>query len=314
MSDSSARAELVKKLNAEGDYAADYLEELLDIADLDGDIEISVESDRAAVAVVTDGTVDRRLKRLIGDNGEVLDSLQELARLAVQAKTGERSRLMLDIAGHRAAHREEIAAIAQEAIAAVFASGESVSLKPMNPFERKVVHDFAANAGLVSDSEGIGPARHVIVSLPSEDDQEEGAASKVPSTADSADEVEVDDADGDAALGESGGSDDVDELDAVTDEADAAVAADSSRDTDDAADADANLEASSTSGADAASPVSEDQESAPVNEAAESSELVGDHSAAPTEDGDNDTEDTNDTDAASTTDAAAPDPAPGESN
>ena len=119
MSIPSSRSELIKKLDAEGDLAADYLEELLDIADLDGDIEISVEAERAAVAVVTDGPADRRLKRLIGRNGEVLESLQELTRLAVQSKTGERSRLMLDIAGYREAHRAEIAAIAREAIATV---------------------------------------------------------------------------------------------------------------------------------------------------------------------------------------------------
>ena len=152
------RAELVKKLNDEGDFGADYIEELLNIADLDGDIEIGVEADRASVAVVTEGVADRRLKRLIGQGGEVLDALQELTRLAVQAKTGERSRLMLDIADYRESHRQEVAAIAREAVASVLANGEPVSLEPMNPFERKVVHDVAAAAGLASDSEGLGNA------------------------------------------------------------------------------------------------------------------------------------------------------------
>lgn len=165
------RAELVKKLNDEGDFGADYIEELLNIADLDGDIEIGVEADRASVAVVTEGVADRRLKRLIGQGGEVLDALQELTRLAVQAKTGERSRLMLDIADYRESHRQEVAAIAREAVASVLANGEPVSLAPMNPFERKVVHDVAAAAGLASDSEGLGNARHVIVSEAVADDE-----------------------------------------------------------------------------------------------------------------------------------------------
>lgn len=178
------RAELVKKLNDEGDFGADYIEELLNIADLDGDIEIGVEADRASVAVVTEGVADRRLKRLIGQGGEVLDALQELTRLAVQAKTGERSRLMLDIADYRESHRQEVAAIAREAVASVLANGEPVSLEPMNPFERKVVHDVAAAAGLASDSEGLGNARHVIVSEAVADEEaseEEEVSDSVPS-------------------------------------------------------------------------------------------------------------------------------------
>lgn len=163
MSETSERAELVKQLEAEGDTAADYLEELLDIADLDGDIEISVEADRASLAIVTDEEADRRLKRLIGRNGEVLESLQELTRLSVQSQTGERSRLMLDILGYRAGHREEIAKIAQEAVDTVTSTGDEVELDPMNPFERKVVHDVVAAAGLVSDSEGVGAGRHVVI-------------------------------------------------------------------------------------------------------------------------------------------------------
>ena len=180
------RAELVKKLNDEGDFGADYIEELLNIADLDGDIEIGVEADRASVAVVTEGVADRRLKRLIGQGGEVLDALQELTRLAVQAKTGERSRLMLDIADYRESHRQEVAAIAREAVASVLANGEPVSLEPMNPFERKVVHDVAAAAGLASDSEGLGNARHVIVSEAVADEEaseEEEVSDSVPSGA-----------------------------------------------------------------------------------------------------------------------------------
>lgn len=182
------RAELVKKLNDEGDFGADYIEELLNIADLDGDIEIGVEADRASVAVVTEGVADRRLKRLIGQGGEVLDALQELTRLAVQAKTGERSRLMLDIADYRESHRQEVAAIAREAVASVLANGEPVSLAPMNPFERKVVHDVAAAAGLTSDSEGLGNARHVIVSEAAAVDEslEEGESPEEGAVSDSA--------------------------------------------------------------------------------------------------------------------------------
>lgn len=158
-----AAAPEIPRLEEEGEIAADYLEELLDIADLDGDIDIDVDHGRAAVEIVAEAGSEKALARLVGTDGEVLDALQELTRLAVQTKTGERSRLMLDIAGYRAARRTELAEIARAAIADVRSSGSAVSLDPMNPFERKVVHDVVAEAGLVSDSEGVEPQRYVVV-------------------------------------------------------------------------------------------------------------------------------------------------------
>lgn len=154
---------LTRRLEEEGEVAADYLEELLDIVDLDGDIDIDIDHGRAAVEIVAEGGADRSLRRLVGGDGAVLDSLQELTRLAVLARTGERSRLMLDIAGFRAARRAELAVVGSAAVAEVQASGQPVSLAPMNPFERKVVHDVVAAAGLVSESEGEEPGRYVVV-------------------------------------------------------------------------------------------------------------------------------------------------------
>ncbi|MCW2791691.1 MAG: single-stranded nucleic acid binding domain protein [Nocardioides sp.] len=152
------RADRLKQLEAEGDIAADYLEELLDIADLDGDLDMDVEGDRAAVSIV-----GADLNQLVGAHGEVLDALQELTRLAVYRETGERSRLMLDISGYRATKREELVQLAERTIAQVRETGESVSLTPMTPFERKVVHDAVAAAGLRSESEGVEPRRYVVV-------------------------------------------------------------------------------------------------------------------------------------------------------
>ena len=152
----------MKKLDAEGDVAADFLEELLDILDMDGDIDISVEAGRAKVAIVAEGP-SQDLRRLVGPEGEVLEALQYLTRLAVQADTGEVSRLMLDIADFRAGRRERLAEMAREAIVKVRESGAAVSLSPMNAFERKVVHDVVLEAGLTSESEGEDPQRHVVV-------------------------------------------------------------------------------------------------------------------------------------------------------
>jgi spoIIIJ-associated protein len=119
---------------------------------------MDVEGDRAAVSIVG-GDLDR----LVGRNGEVLDALQELTRLAVLRETGERSRLMLDVGGHRARRREVLEGIARDAIAEVKDTGEPVSLKPMSPFERKVVHDVVAGEGLASESEGVEPRRYVVI-------------------------------------------------------------------------------------------------------------------------------------------------------
>ncbi len=156
--DPTGDADTLTRLEQEGEVAADYLEALLDIADLDGDIDMDVEGRRAAVSVV-----GGNLSHLVGRDGEVLEALQELTRLAVLTQTGERSRLMLDVDGHRAAKREQLVALATTTAATVRSSQDPVKLAPMTPFERKVVHDAIAAAGLRSESEGDEPQRCVVV-------------------------------------------------------------------------------------------------------------------------------------------------------
>ncbi|MFF9376190.1 protein jag [Streptomyces griseoluteus] len=155
-------ADTLTRLEQEGEIAADYLEGLLDIADLDGDIDMDVEADRASVSIISDAP-GRDLQKLVGRDGEVLEALQELTRLAVHRETGDRSRLMLDIAGYRAQKRTELAELGAKAAAEVKSTGEPVKLNPMTPFERKVVHDAIKSAGLRSESEGEEPQRFVVV-------------------------------------------------------------------------------------------------------------------------------------------------------
>ncbi|MCT9140780.1 MULTISPECIES: Jag family protein [Streptomyces] len=154
-------ADTLSRLEQEGEIAADYLEGLLDIADLDGDIDMDVEADRASVSIISDA--GRDLQKLVGRDGEVLEALQELTRLAVHRETGDRSRLMLDIAGYRAQKRSELSELGAKAAAEAKSSGEAVKMKPMTPFERKVVHDAVKAAGLRSESEGEEPQRFVVV-------------------------------------------------------------------------------------------------------------------------------------------------------
>ncbi len=158
--DADFEREELDPLELEGELAADYLEELLDIADLDGDIDTYTSNGRAHVSIDTDSDL------LVGKDGEVLDALQELARLAVMTETGSRSRMMLDIAGFREHRRIELRALAEDACTEVKATGDPVRLNPMNPFERKIVHDVVADNGLHSESEGEEPERRVVISVP----------------------------------------------------------------------------------------------------------------------------------------------------
>lgn len=160
------RPNTFENIEEEGDIAADYLEELLDIADIDGDIDIEVRNQRTYLAVLNDEDNNEELRQLVGRNGQVLEALQELVRLSVLAASGNRSRLILDVAGYRAERREQLADAARQAVEEVRESGEDYHMNPLGAYERKIVHDIVAEQGLYSESEGEGPSRHVVVSLP----------------------------------------------------------------------------------------------------------------------------------------------------
>lgn len=147
----------------EGDIAADYLEELLDIADIDGDIDIEVRNGRTYLSVVTEDGNDEGLQALLGENGEVLDALQELVRLSVLATTGQRTRLMLDIAEFRAKRQQALLTMAESAIARVKETCQEIHLEPLGSYERKLIHDIVATHGLHSESEGSGLDRHIVI-------------------------------------------------------------------------------------------------------------------------------------------------------
>ena len=166
----------IDQLNEEADIAADYLEGLLDIADYEGDIEMGVRNGRPMVQIIADDDTD--IKHLIGCNGEVVDALQQLTRLAVQQKTGERSHLIVDVDGFLKRKRQRLRDIALDAIDEVHDTGEPVDLKPMNSFERKVIHDVVREEGLKSRSHGEEPRGYVTIYMKSsadESDVDEGS-------------------------------------------------------------------------------------------------------------------------------------------
>lgn len=145
----------------EGDVAADYIEELLDIADLDGDLEIEVRSGRTYLSVTSPEDAGADLRVL--SKPETVTALQELARLAVQARTGSFSRLILDVGGSRDARAQELAALVDKAIERIEGGAASASLPPMSSYERKIVHDLVGERGFVSESEGEGRDRHTVI-------------------------------------------------------------------------------------------------------------------------------------------------------
>ena len=160
----SPKGSSASRLEEEGDVAADYLEELLDIADIDGDIDIEVRNGRTYISIVAEEEESDSLDSLVGEDGEVLEALQELTRLSVLSATENRSRLVLDINGYRQQRAGHLQKIAEDAAASVKETGKAVALEPMSAYERKIVHDAVADLGLVSESEGEGAGRHIVVS------------------------------------------------------------------------------------------------------------------------------------------------------
>ncbi|OFI36480.1 RNA-binding protein [Arthrobacter sp. SW1] len=158
----AGKGNAASRLEEEGDVAADYLEELLDIADIDGDIDIEVRNGRTYISIAAE-EASEGLESLVGRDGEVLEALQELARLSVLSATENRSRLVLDINGYRKDRAGELQQIAEDAVAKVKESGAAVALEPMSAYERKIVHDAVADLGFVSESEGEGANRHIVV-------------------------------------------------------------------------------------------------------------------------------------------------------
>ena len=178
-----SRERSIEQLSKEADIAADFLEELLDIADYDGDIEMGVQNNRAVVQIVSDDNDD--IKNLVGDNGEVVDALQQLTRLAVQQKTGERSHVIVDVAGYLKQKRLALKTLTLDAVETVRTTGEGIALPPMNSFERKIVHDIVREQGFESQSQGDEPHRFVTISAQTEVDSghKTGATSPLPNQA-----------------------------------------------------------------------------------------------------------------------------------
>ncbi|EFT83021.1 R3H domain protein [Parascardovia denticolens DSM 10105 = JCM 12538] len=187
MADEEERS--IEQLNDEADIAADYLEGLLDIVDYEGDIELAVRNGRPTVEIVADD--DRDIKNLIGRHGEVVNALQQLARLAVQQKTGERSRLILDVDGYLSRRRKHLEDVALDAVDEVRESGEPVSLRYMNSFERKIVHDVVREEGLKSRSHGVEPKRYVTIYMKAQNDGDLADEADEVNDLDAIDEVGV---------------------------------------------------------------------------------------------------------------------------
>ena len=155
----SSAESTIEELEQEGDIAADFLEELLDIADIDGDLNLDVRQGRAYVSVEAEGDALSLLSA-----PETVQALQELTRLAVQSKTGSFSRMILDIGGSRDTRRRQLEGLVNAAVAKLDDGASQASLPAMSSYERKLVHDIVSERGLVSESYGEGADRHTVIS------------------------------------------------------------------------------------------------------------------------------------------------------
>lgn len=147
-----------EQLENEGDLAADFIEELLDIADIDGDLNLDVRQGRAYVSVESD---DASIGVL--SDPDTVQALQEITRLAVQSKTGSFSRLILDVGGSRDARRRQLEKLVDAAVVKLDEGASQASLPSMSSYERKLVHDIVADRNLVSESYGEGADRHTVI-------------------------------------------------------------------------------------------------------------------------------------------------------
>lgn len=150
------------ELEKEGEIAADFIEEFLDLADLDGDLEIEFKQERVYLTVDSEG--ESNLSKV--SDPETVNAIQEITRLAVQSKTGEMSRLILDIAGSRDAKAQQLKDLVEKTLAKLEETDKEQHLKPMSSYDRKLVHDMVAEAGMVSESEGQGRDRHIVIRKP----------------------------------------------------------------------------------------------------------------------------------------------------
>jgi spoIIIJ-associated protein len=156
-----------KQLQEHGNIAADYIEGILDIANLEGDIEIEIKDQRVTVSVIADNLVTKQALRKLAQK-EVVMSLQNLSRMVIYNKTGQHSKLVVDVAGYREQQKGGIEKLAQKMIEKAQETKEPVHLRSMNSFERRIAHQIVSDAGLFSHSEGTGRDRHLIITLQEE--------------------------------------------------------------------------------------------------------------------------------------------------
>ncbi|MFB3739511.1 MAG: RNA-binding cell elongation regulator Jag/EloR [Candidatus Velamenicoccus archaeovorus] len=149
----------------QGEVAADFLEGLLERMGIPASIEPGMRDGIMYVDVLGEGPDDEDMGLLIGRHGATLDALQELTRIVVSHRTGERCRVIVDVEDYRKRRRSRLVSRAREMARRVAKTGREEELEPMPPYERKIVHDTVAEVpGAQSSSVGEEPERRVVIS------------------------------------------------------------------------------------------------------------------------------------------------------
>jgi len=142
-------------------YAKKYLEDVISFFGLNIDIQASHEDDVIQLSVPS----TRLNGFLIGQRGENMRSMQLLVSSALKSQNYSYVRVNIDIADYKKQRAERLKEKAQTWLDKVKESGQSLELEPMNPADRRVIHQLAADNGLVSRSEGEGRDRHIVLDV-----------------------------------------------------------------------------------------------------------------------------------------------------
>ncbi|MDP9241962.1 MAG: Jag N-terminal domain-containing protein [Actinomycetota bacterium] len=156
----------VEDLEEQADVVVEFLEGLLRRMGIDAGVETNYFEKTMYVDILgsdeEEGDDDMAL--LIGRHGQTLEAVQEVVRVAVGQRTGERCRVIVDVEDYKKRRRSRLAARAKDLAKRVQRTGREETLEPMNPYERKIVHDAAGSiTGISTESSGEEPERRVVI-------------------------------------------------------------------------------------------------------------------------------------------------------
>ncbi len=152
-----AKIKMCKK-RSDGERAIEFLDGLFDIMKINASNELVRENDEIEINIITTNTYS-----VIGHRGEVLDSLQCLAGAVANTGREDYKRVVVDCESYRNKREDTLKKLAEKLAEKAIRTGRKVTLEPMNPYERRVIHSaVSSNTEVKTQSEGKEPNRYVV--------------------------------------------------------------------------------------------------------------------------------------------------------